>query len=784
MDRVILFALALAVLTWTVPAEATHNSIGAHAGIVEPQAVDEEGNLASQGSDELAYLFHEDAARDGLIPQPRAPPQDQRGDRYTDCTHADSFRDKTRYEEYLVEGDACYVGYFEVFRMWRATWALYTLAQPSDPLYALNPTPADPYCRGREETEEHTGISPLDAMITNAERVEDERCQGDAHESYHVGGILLDTNLLEPRRVSEAIKVEDGHGTRTVPLITQPYALLFGQPHPENPNPSDLKVGKGPFHEAPGEPERGLSSVGAVLGDLSNACGERTQDCVLLTPRDLALYDEAEDGRLCEFAPQLVPATPTASATGCGVFGSAFHTFIAGANGGGFGITDGPPSWVSTLPGWYRGVATVSTPSTYTMATFVDSFTMDEGEYSDAFHYYYAVNPEVPDVDHPLWCVRPSMLATGTGAGELTKEEDPGFYGAYRADALAYNQHPVLYRSFLDASHEATHEPVREVLSPIQESVKDAARSLEGSAIPKPHNALGATQKDFFVDLPYGLACDPTGHPAITKEDRYEGGLVFDTRIRAETVGCIEDVCEPKRQAQPMDAFTFQGTVQGVVDTGRNGSLDACPQEDACVWQPYWDAYNEDCLTYLTEPCRTYLERVGYDVDAGVGLLFALEVTGPVLLTDTTPDPDTAPTRTGLVGSGNRTTATCILGVSQGFLEPLERSFEQDRWWDIAGRDDVCPGFDGTPGSLALVGDAFEPQPPEGAGTFESALTWAPLDVNATFDLCVGGYWSVDAEVTEDTRGTLEHGSSVTYGECVDMDGQEAAPWELGLGSH
>jgi hypothetical protein len=177
---------------------------------------------------------------------------------------------------------------------------------------------------------------------------------------------MMEDNVEGAPGVAQLSGTEVGSGVLTFPLETTPYVFLFGQPHPDNPNPSEFEAGEGPFGPDP-------TAGGGPLFDLTEACGDRTQDCVLLTPEDLLAYDRNTDGlgevegfgqqaRLCVYRPQFVTVNPDDRAAGlCGVFGSVVNSFFPTTETGGFDVPGVSSTWVHTQPGWFE--ATLIYPS-------------------------------------------------------------------------------------------------------------------------------------------------------------------------------------------------------------------------------------------------------------------------------------------------------------------------------------------------------------------------------------------------------------------------------------
>lgn len=877
--RWLVLVIAIAMLTITMPSLATHNSLGPHTSIV---VNDGEKEPAYDPASDVAPRFHEDAVEDGLIPEPRIGPQDHAGDSY-DKDKCDAYGEgDVAYQEELdrlgneVDSDTphedretsiCWVGYFDVvYQYILVSNQGFNLAND---LYPVNPAPDDGYCRGEEdqsgvtlqipetggEIGATTGIEPVDVALTNLWRVGDDDCQGGGHDAYTVPGIGIDRALLEAPvqnddftpGLEEELENE-GSISQTFPGYTRAYTLLFGQPHPSNANATGISVEDPPFTETPGDFTQGTNGLSTIIGDLSNACEDRTKACDLLNVEDVQLYDanhpdvDGDDSfaRICEFLPQFVATDGVAELEGgiCGPVGDAQEWFEPDA--GGLGIEDGPPTFISTLPGFWSVWHNIETPYVSLGASFSGSYTDDEGSYTGSFYFYHAINPKVPEPDHSLWCAVPGFLTHGTGVGpsgaQLVEEsEDPGLYGPYQADAMDVHFAHFTVAPIADDLHAATHPTVRSVLGPAQDVTGEGLDSVnellndsdvevpeevsEGidRADPagpglgdKPYNVPTSTQNDFQISLDPGIACTAAAQPSLQDGSTLDGGLLFDTSLSQETIvlkdpTVFDDEDLPEKQSESdrgtwqTDVYSFSGLVKGVVDSDDDGALNDCPDaggsipedQDRCVWQPYWDVYNSNCETFGADTlCGEQMGSNGYAIDGsdaadgigGVGLFFGLQVSGPVLVTDTSPtlgevEGGTFQDRTTVLGDQDDPLAThCVIGTSQEFDEFLLAHFIAEDETDLVS--DLCPDADG---EVHFIPDAFSDQGSLDRGEFSGAFEWAPLAptpdagvLEQGDQLCIASLWSIQSgiAVTSDTDGDLQHepgDSPIVYGECLDL---------------
>jgi hypothetical protein len=474
------------MLTIPMPAVASHNVIQTTVSVWE-----DDGELdRAEFPEEVATEYHVDAKEDGLIPEARQMPQDDTGSHYTgECKPYEEYTSDEAYQEALTSedgtaGEACYIGYFEVDHQLLLLTSGFIFS--ADLLYPVNSS--DPYCQGEEDAQKEdertlpvAGVEPVDEAAARAERAPSSDCDGSGHawELDYPQALAIDDDLLEaPAQSGEADPVAENHGTsaKTIPGIFSGYGLLFGQPHPATEEPSELRAGEGPFSTAPGnlgDPDNGLSTM--IAGDLSNACGDRTQECRLLTPEDVRNYDNNrpdvggdDQARICTFSPQFVATDPADFDAGlCGVTGDGF-VWDEYRERGGLGLEDGPPTYVSTTPGWHYGRIPIETP--YVSAGL--SYNPAGGNYTNAYYYYNAVNPSVPESDHPLWCVVPGML---TEPGQLELEngntiDDPGLYGTYDAHAISTHVRHFTVAPLLDQVADTVGPTLRDVQNATDEA--------------------------------------------------------------------------------------------------------------------------------------------------------------------------------------------------------------------------------------------------------------------------------------------------------------------------
>ncbi len=823
-------AVATAMLTITMPAMASHNSFGApHTHVLDPDEFNDAGELvpdipheehpnpervATEALEETSVYnldWHETLEEDGL--ELRSAPFDQSGDRYTDCKGPSAYdAPSDTYDEALRNGEACYVGYMDqIVEYAFPTAPLIVTECPCDLLYPVNPAPDDQYCRGEEETNEHTGIGPVDETVTGLERTTDSDCGDGQDNSYLTGDLRIDVSLLESGTETAAGALGNDVGSGSFILEGSPstYTFLFGQPHPDvDPDEDRFEAGSGPFGPNPAE-------LGNPLHDLTGACGDRTQECKLLTPDDITAYDPwtwseefsdiapPEQARVCAFLPQYSFAVATdqdgdidRNQGVCGNTGNQLDEFVTSTTAGGFGIEEGPPTWLTNLPGWSWGVTFLGIPQDQ-WDTYVEAYEEDELEHRSGFINYYAVNPIVPDREGDLRCVVPNILTDGDNSvleeNGFSGYQDPGVYGAYRADAIDVDVYPHAFRPQLEGINEATHEALQPVLGPVLENasvpsagdvvdlVEDQivypADYLESSDAPAHAQPGEQNQRPFQASIQDGIACDGANDLRFNEEETpMDAGLRFQASVSTETVHLKDPTLVgedglPVEEAQTdegywqADVYSFDGQAQAVIDFSDNGQFDECPGanvdpgDDLCPWEALWDAYSGDqCANRDNKPCGEILEDRGYDLDEGVGGYFVLEVTGPTFVTSTpgTTDQARVQEQTQLLGDGNPTAQNCLVGTTIGFEEKITNFFAADSIEGVL--DELCD----VDGETAFVADAFSPQDGVNPGVYSSQVSWAPLvptpqesGFGEGDSLCVTGIWTVTDEVQHalDTAG-------------------------------
>jgi hypothetical protein len=521
--RWITLAVALAMLTVTMPAMATHSSVGApHTHLTDPDEFDpdsglltpdiphaehpQKGEQVSVGEETSPYhlQFHENLEDSGL--PARDAPYDQSGQRYTDCTTAEEAGEDYAPHDLPKNKDQCYIGYMDqiVEQAFPTGPGLVTKA-PIDLLYPANPSPDDGYCRGEEDTNEVTENDDLDTAITNLQRATDSECSGLSHSSYLTGDLRIDTSLFEAGNEEAGTTQGNdmGSGAWSIEGFASTHTFLFGQPHPDaapieksNPLIDDNErwtAGQGPFGPNPTE-------LGNPLHDLTGACGDRTEECKLLEPNDIIQYDpwtwsdEFADvktptqPRVCAFTPQYSFAVPTDSSIDrdqglCGNTGYVQDEFYHDVTAGGFGV-DGAATWATNLPGWGWGVSFLGLAAGQT-TTYAFNYLQDDYEERAGFINYYAVNPIVPDREGDLRCVTPNILNNGDdgvlkkNGVDTTEFSDPGIYGTYQADAIDTDVYPHPYRDQLETVNDETHDEVRGVVGLAEDTLEDASNATE-----------------------------------------------------------------------------------------------------------------------------------------------------------------------------------------------------------------------------------------------------------------------------------------------------------------
>lgn len=628
--RVTTYLTALVMLT-APAAMATHNSLGSDATLTEATEYDPEtGDLARDVGENLRKDYHGDAAstsqsvQPGDIPVPRPAPRDQSGLNYnpaTGCTphgadngayedeldDIEAAVDDWRNAEDRVDTDLCYVGFLDMRHqyVWGSSWSG---SWGSDPLYSVNPTPTDGYCNGADETNEHTGVGPVDEAVTNAERVNDDDCDGSSHSTYTPGykALSIDMSLMETpvqETAGEVMLDDQGSGTATMPNLLVRYVYLFGQPHPavdsdDFEGNTRLEAGSGPFGPNPAE-------GGDPIRDISNACGDRTQECKLLTPQDIRAWDddppseEEDTARVCTYQPSYftvnpgeITTTPCGSSSGTG--SNIVGNYISRAEAGGLGVEEAPSTYLAVTPGWH-GTAWLLNHRSSTWAadygcddgTLCHDYLTDENVYqTSGAGFFTAVNPQVPEMGTEtgqLWCALPNILATGEGFQDpdyaeedwIAASDDPGFYGQYLADAIDADVHRHVLDNVAKDVRDATHDEVRMVVGPAQEvlpprselinpetlndplqvvtweDIKDQAKEHTGQdAAIERADYLGSSSHDpawdehrlFSSSFDEGLGCHPDGFPQFFEDpDTLPGALNFDAGVSNSGTTSIKD---------------------------------------------------------------------------------------------------------------------------------------------------------------------------------------------------------------------------------------------------
>ncbi len=631
--------VAVAMLTITLPAMATHNSLGADVTLTTATEVGDDGQLApdiphpdhpnvDDTADPNPYIqsYHHE------LDEPRPSPVDQTGDRYTSCT---TFGEAGDLYDPSNDDNHCYVGYLDHRWMVWAGHVLLTM-QGSDALYPANPAPDDERCLGQEETNEHTGVGPVDELATRAERAATaEECQGGGHPQAIPGAVTIDVNLLaapadgsdegaQTPGLADATRADSASGAQPFPTIVTPYYFLFGQPHEDNENPAPFEAGSGPFGSNPAE-------GGHPLHDMEGVCGDRTQECALLTPEDLKLYDpyqelfvedeedQTEQARFCSFSPQFTILNPDERDAGlCGVNGDVVNQYTEDIEMGGLGVEEGPPTWLGNLPGWYQGVlsatqtgevgvrggggladfASGAIGSDVTVETAAAAASQSGDGMRSGVDHYSAVNPLVPhQADHPLWCVAPNMLT-----------DDGGVYGDYVADAIDVDifvsPFHDQYQTVIDASEdngipETTPDEVHveNAFDTLDEQeqftrdqlpaeVQDAVDRAEYREASNDANVVDLSEEYAFeMTREEGLSCNHLGLlEDLEEEQTVQGGLAFSTGVSHS----MDSVCVAPIGI-PTGVCTEERALKDPTLLDEDGLPVPESQTDRGAWQP--DSY-------------------------------------------------------------------------------------------------------------------------------------------------------------------------------------------------
>jgi hypothetical protein len=514
------------MLTVTMPAMASHNSFGApHTHVTDPDEYNADTGLLTPdiphadhpnqdqvevGGETSPYhlQFHENLEDSGL--PARDAPYDQSGQRYTDCTTAEEAGEDYAPHDLPKNKDQCYVGYMDqIVEHEIPTGPLLVTECPCDLLYPVNPAEDDEYCRGEKETNEVTGNEDVDTAVTNLQRTQDSDCGTGQHNQYLTGSLLIDTSLLEAgnEEAGSQLGNDQGSGSWTLEGSPTTFTFLLGEPHPaadddviEKSNPvidgkERWTAGEGPLGPNP-------LAFGNPLHDMTNACGDRTDQCKLLEPADVIEYDpwtwsdEFENvdrpaqPRVCAFLPQYDFSVAGGDGSTdrdqgvCGNTGNVQDEFTADVTAGGFNAPGEPPTWITNLPGWSWGVTYLGIPSDQT-TEYANNYFQEDYEKRAGFINYFAVNPIVPDREGDLRCVTPNILTDGddgvlkNNGVNTTEFSDPGIYGTYRADAIDVDVYPNPYRNQLETVNNETHDEVRGVVGLAEDTLEDASNATE-----------------------------------------------------------------------------------------------------------------------------------------------------------------------------------------------------------------------------------------------------------------------------------------------------------------
>lgn len=655
-----LTVLVAALVLVPTTALASHNSVGAHVNVLVPDEVrlaeSDRGELAPDVSPDEAPSFHPE------LDQPRPAPPDQSGERYRPsdgCRPWASYDDQDAYEADLIGTDACYVGFLDGQLEYMQFTQIFAIHRSEDLLYPANPSPEDPYCTGREDPDAVTGSGPLDQAIARLTRANQPECQPETHDQFLPGYLGVDTDLLEAPfqgtdplpGAATTVGTQPGSGTLTLPLLVTPYVFLFGQPHPSNTDPSPHRAGEGLFGPNP-------LAGGSPIVDLDGACGDRTHQCRLLEPADLIAYDTYDDeltkagvstvgetARLCLFTPVFFYEHPKPDTALCGPQGRPVNQFLGTTRAGGLGVDGAPPTWASTLPGWYRASVMAPLGALGHGADLVDEYVDDplpasvhaslnqhdytlptsgdtDGQARTAVPQVFAVNPDVPLPGSQLTCLAPNLLATGTGTQQIDPSLDAGVYGAYRADAIDTDvYHPTthaLHQPILDA----THPIARPAIALAEETLPGASGDPDAGFLPDALEgpAEGTLERadpdadpeaepigprEFHRDQAAGIACTPTGELVVrTEPQTINGHRRVDVRLQANA-GNDDQIPsfpqppgvhpkdptrseeglplapEDRRSTWRPDVYSLEGRIDAVLDANRNGQLDPCANAQA-----------------------------------------------------------------------------------------------------------------------------------------------------------------------------------------------------------
>jgi len=625
-----------------------------------------------------------------------------------------------------------------------------------------------------------------------------------------------------------------GSGTLTLPTFATPYVFLFGQPHPAA-DPAPYEAGAGPFGPNPLEGGSPLTDLTGACGDRTHDCRLLTPEDLKRYDEQADELEAAgvptvgDVARLCLYMPTFPYEHPQPDTRLCGTDGRPMNEYLEPRTDGGFGAAEAP-TWLSVLPGWYRASVIYAGGAATSAAEAADTYAEDPvpepvhqrlaerdyalptsddtgGDHDPRKPFAYTVNPRVPLPEDGLDCLTPNVLADGP----------EGVYGDYRADAFDLD----VYRSAAGpaerAAVDATHEDLRPLVATAEDTLPGRDADPELPLVPdEAEDGLGegldrgdpvATEPDedpgqpeFHVDRPDGITCTPEGDlERRATATRLDGHLRVAADLVANTANDKQipsfpqppgvhpkdptagDGLAPPTDGEPRawypDAYGLEGAIHAVLDTNANDRLDPCATEsdsgpvDRCLWKALWDAYNDACRGPDGAPCGDLIADRGYDLDAGVGLVATIEVTGPVAVYDEDlSSSDTTEERTRVVGSDPAAT-NCVVATSTGLADRLAEQRGLRTTDGLA--DALCP--ENPDGETALIEDGFADQTADTAragavvepGDVDLDVNWVPLAPTpaATEDatgfgeddrVCLTGVFDVaEGEVASDTDDSL-----------------------------
>lgn len=824
-----LTCIAVGLLVIIAPATvATHNSVGGHVNIVTPDEVttgSDGGELVPDITGELRPTFHPELSQ----PRQAPADQSGSGYRPSDgCQPASGFTDLSTYRSALRDGTACYVGYMDGKIEYVQFTQIFAIHRSEDLTYPLNPAPGDevcqdplnrlddPRCDGSTHDQNLPGYLMIDPGLLEAPM---QGSAGGAGLAQAVGtdpgsGTLTFPFLLSPY----LFLFGQPHPDNEAP---SPHAAGSG---PFGPNPAQ---GGGPLTDltgACGERTRDcrlLTPTDVELydtndGNLQAAGVDASQARVChYAPTSFYAHPQPERQASGPCGPTGAPMDQflgTTTAGGLGVPGApgTWHNTLPGwyravvfSDLGEVGrLVDVADEHTGSQP-----LADAPNPS-----GDLDWPPTDEdadGDLDEGAPHLWAVNPQVPLASDPLWCLRPGILATGEDA--TAGVPDPGVYGSYKADAIDTDLYrsafETPYATVLDAEHPLTRPAIEQVeasvedpvdqavdAAPLPEDVEQALAEVPGRVTPveEPGHDTPETPRTFTLTQDAGIACDPQGLLEAREEaTELDGGLVFDATFQANTgnddqirsfpqppgvllrdptvfdEGLPAHTEDTEAGAWWTDVHSASGVLQAVVDHDGDQRLEPCAADsgDACLWEALWDAYNPSCRDVQGTACQTLLEDRGYDVDAGVGLVTVLTVTGTTLVLDEDrTSQESLQGRTTVVGTEDPTAQNCVVGFSVGLAERADaEAIVQEACSDASGERFVIE--DAFDDQTAVPNNADEQTEP---GLFSLAFQWSRLvpTPRAVVDatelgqgdaLCVHALLPVqEGQIAEDTRGSLE----------------------------